>query len=464
MMHGFASDTGKEMWAYVPSFAYPKLKQLADANYATNHEYITDGAPTVADVWDGSNWRTILVAGLNAGGRGYYALDVTDATSPVLLWEFTDDNLGLTFGNPLVGKLTDGTWTVFVTSGYNNAPPTAPKGDGQGRLYALDALRGRVKFTIPTGTGDTTTPSNLGRISGWTDNGLQDNTIQRIYGGDMLGNLWRFDINNQYPDLASPAPKQSGRDAALIANFQISGTPQPITAKPELGLLPYKDASGTVKNVPLVFVGTGRYLGVTDVSDTSQQSLYGIWDKLTATAGLGDARTASACKLVQQSIVILDANTRVAGTPNPVDFSLTNVCGWYIDLSPGKASPGERINVDMRLQLGVLGVITNVPENSVCTIGGSSWIYFFNPLNGGKVGSFVEITDINGQPSVVAANKVGEKIGNSTAVGLNTYRMPDGRVITTVTTSDDKHASYGNPNSGGLAAAAKRVLWRELLQ
>jgi hypothetical protein len=59
---------------------------------------------------------------------------------------------------------------------------------------------------------------------------------------------------------------------------------------------------------------------------------------------------------------------------------------------------------------------------------------------------------------------VGEKIGNSTAVGLNTYRMPDGRVITTVTTSDDKHASYGNPNSGGLAAAAKRVLWRELLQ
>ena len=34
-----------------------------------------------------ANWRTVLVAGLNAGGRGYYALDVTDPDNPKALWE-----------------------------------------------------------------------------------------------------------------------------------------------------------------------------------------------------------------------------------------------------------------------------------------------------------------------------------------------------------------------------------------
>ncbi len=447
MLHAFNSDDGSEMWAYIPSFVLPNLKSLADANYATNHQFSVDGSPTISDIWDGSQWRTILVAGLNAGGKGYYALDVTTPATPTILWEFKDANLGYSFGNPVIGKQLDQTWIVAFSSGYNNV------GDGVGRLYVLNAFTGaQMPYSpISTGVGTAASPSGLGKISAWTDTGLTDNTIQRIYGGDMFGNLWRFDINGSYP----PA----GKDAFLLATLQSGSYLQPITTKPELGLVGTK---------PVIFVGTGRYIGSSDVTDTGQQSLYAIKDNLTGIP-VGNPRT-STCgatpsqPFVKQTLAVLDVNTRVITSTTAVDFTNTH-CGWYVDFNPGNSTPGECINVDMKLQLGVLGVITNIPETSVCTVGGSSFIYFFDYSDGTSVSdkSFVEVTDINGVVSTVAANKVGERIGNATAVGMNTYRLKDGRVVTTVTTSDDKHPVYGNPTYTGAAIATRRVLWRELL-
>ena len=43
----------------------------------------------------------------------------TDPTDPEVLWEFTDSNLGNTFGNPILTKRnSDGSWVVLFTSGY----------------------------------------------------------------------------------------------------------------------------------------------------------------------------------------------------------------------------------------------------------------------------------------------------------------------------------------------------------
>jgi type IV pilus assembly protein PilY1 len=435
MLHAFNADTGAEVWAYIPSFVLPKMKALADAAYSTQHQFLVDGSPTVSDFWTGSAWKTILVAGLNGGGKGYYALDVTDPASPAILWEFTDANMGLTFGNPVVGKLTSGTWIVAFTSGYNNA-------DGIGRLFVLNASTGaQMGFSpISTGVGTAASPSGLGKISAWVDDGLNDNTIQRIYGGDMFGNLWRFDVN----DILPPA----GRDAFKLATLQVGAYLQPITTKPELGVVGTKI---------MVYVGTGRYLGASDLTDTGQQTLYGIKDDLTATSA--GTPHSNAC-FVQQTLGVVDANTREIASPLPVDLSTK--CGWFIDFNPSSSSPGERINVDMKLQLGVLGVITNIPENSACKVGGSSFIYFFDYADGSNVANFVEVTDVNGVPSTVKTTKVGERIGNSTAVGMNMYKLGD-KVVTTVTTSDDKHPVYGNPVGSSGTGIVRRVLWRELL-
>ena len=91
MLHAFNAGTGEELWAFIPRQVAPNMWKIADESYATKHQYFVDGSPTSMDVWDGSNWRTILVGGLNAGGRGFYALDVTDPGSPKALWEICSD-------------------------------------------------------------------------------------------------------------------------------------------------------------------------------------------------------------------------------------------------------------------------------------------------------------------------------------------------------------------------------------
>jgi type IV pilus assembly protein PilY1 len=339
--------------------------------------------------------------------------------------------MGFTFGTPIVGKLADGTWVVLLTSGYNNT-------DGIGRLYVLNAYTGSLRFVISTGVGTAISPSGLAKISAWVDNGLQDNTIQRVYGGDLYGNLWRFDVNDSIPGIVG------GRDAFKLAFFQVGPYFQPITTKPELGL---------VDNKAVIFVGTGRYLGGSDLLDLNQQSLYALRDDLTATP-YGNPRTSGNCAtgIIQaQTITVIDPNTRTT-SQNPIDFA-NGDCGWYVDFNPGggSESPGERVNVDPRLQLGVLAVATNIPEQSICTVGGTSFLYFFDYAKG----TFV---------STVTGNVVGTRISSSIAVGLNTYRLPDGRVVTTVTTSDDKHPVFGNPSNPLIGSIGRRVLWRELLQ
>ncbi|MEO5692232.1 MAG: PilC/PilY family type IV pilus protein [Usitatibacter sp.] len=426
MLHAFATDTGKEMWAYVPSFVLPNLKALADDNYANAHQYYVDGSPLLTDVWNGSAWRTIIVGGLNGGGKGYYALDVTSPTSPQILWEYTSAQMGFSFGNPVVGKLADGSWNVFITSGYNNA-------DGVGRLFVLNAMTGALKYTLSTAVGSAVTPSGLSRINAWTDDGLADNSIKRLYGGDLLGNLWRFDVN----DIIPPA----GREATRLALFKVGTYLQPITVKPELGL---------VSNKPVVFVGTGKYLGASDLSDLNQQSLYAIRDDLTA-AGVGDVRNSpvAPCTFRKQTLNVINANSRsVTGTA--VDMSLAAGCGWYIDFNPANSTPGERMNIAPKLQLGVLVAGTNIPEKSICTLGGSSFLYFFDYQQGLAV-------------NPVPGTTVGQRLPVITVGDPIIERLPDGRVVAVITTADDKRPVFPVPDNPLVGASGKRVMWRELL-
>ena len=74
MLHAFNANSGQEMWAYVPSMVMPNLSALADLSYTSSHRYSVDGSPVVGDIKSSGVWSTILVGGLNAGGRGYYAL------------------------------------------------------------------------------------------------------------------------------------------------------------------------------------------------------------------------------------------------------------------------------------------------------------------------------------------------------------------------------------------------------
>jgi type IV pilus assembly protein PilY1 len=434
MLHAFDRITGNERWAFMPSFVLPNLYKLADTDYGNNHRYYIDGSPQMGDIYVGGQWKTIVVGGLGGGGRGYYALDVTNPVAPKLLWEFSNTNLGLTFGNPVITKRDDGTWVVVFASGYNNVSP----GDGNGHLFVLNANTGAILKDISTYTsgttpaGTTATPSGLVKVNVWIDSDT-NNLARRFYAGDLLGNLWRFDIDS----LVQPF-----QSALLLAQLKdASGTPQSIMVRPSLGQVTYNGV-----NYPVVYVATGRYLGLSDLASTTVQSVYAIKDPLTATP-YGNVRASTS--FVAQTI---SAGTDANGNPtrsiasNPVNWASNS--GWRADF-PGT---GERVSVNTQLILNTLYVGTNVPSNDACTVGGSSFLYKFDIVTGSKVSGETDI---------------GTYVGNVLIEGLTTVQLgtssssAPGSIVTILTRSDATlQTDVGAPPAMG--NALRRTSWREL--
>jgi type IV pilus assembly protein PilY1 len=430
MLHAFNAETGKELWAYVPEIVLPQIYKLADPNYGQNHQYFVDGTPEVGDVCPsapttpctGAQWKNILVGGLNRGGKGYYALDITDPANPALLWEFTNANMGYSYGNPRITKLKTGQWVVLLTSGYNNA-------DGVGHLFVLDAYSGALIRTIDTSAGTPGTPSGLARISAYSTTADTNNMTSAVYGGDMLGNLWRFDING---DIGA-----AGYDAQLLVTFvDGSGSRQPITAKPVVT---------TVDGKPVVYVGTGSYLGVSDVGSTQSQTMYAVKDKLDATTysnpranGSGFvAQTLVAATCTNEGSCTPGESIRKITSPSDVNWSTNN--GWYVDF----LTPGERANTDPALALGTLAFTTNTPNNASVEPCGepgadtsAAWFYALDYKSGG--------------PVYTSGGVVARSLGNVIATRPVLIRLPDGTVMALIRTSG---GSSGGSSGGGSGTA-----------
>lgn len=418
MLHAFNGDTGEELWAYIPTAVIPQLYKLADKSYANNHRFYVDGPIVVGDVCpsascNANQWKTILVGGLGKGGRAYYALDVTVPASPKLLWEFVDDNLGYSFGNAIITKIS-GQWVVIVASGYNNTSP----GDGKGRLFVLKASDGSKLAEIVTDDANTDpSKSGIAKINNWVAATNLDNSTQHVYGGDLDGNVWRFDV--------------VARSVTKITTIGKGDAPtQPITTKPELAEV---KIGGAPKRV--ILVGAGKYLGTSDVAATARMSLYAIKDDLTSPP-YGNFRT-------NPGAVVQDLSGDAGSRQLSYSAMTPDKIGWYMDFD---VKDGERVNVDPKYQMGWWVVPSNIPDPNVCNVGGTSWLYFIDPWPARTRAASVEW----------AVN-----IGNTLVVGINIVKLPSGKTVTIVTTSDAKYPVFGNPMAP-FAANVRRLNWREL--
>jgi type IV pilus assembly protein PilY1 len=442
MLHAFNGDTGQELWAYVPRVIMPEMHKLAVSNYDINHRYFVDGSPVVMDVFlkNANAWKTVLVGSFKAGGRGYFALDITDPLNPKGLWEVCtdatlcaqqDDNIGFTFGDPIITKWAKDPdkWVAIVSSGYNNVSP----GDGKGYVYVLDIETGKILDKKDTNVGDTTTPSGLAHLTGFAQNFAVDNTATFVYGGDLLGNIWRLDMANM-----------NLQRLGQLFDSNSPGKPQSVTTR--------VDVTEFDAGFRAIYVGTGLLLGTSDLQDPAtlsppanrayQQTVYGFKD---TGSDLGNLRSPAA-KLVEQTISVVDANTRTISN-NPVDWSTQN--GWYVDLNPANQSPGERVNVDPRLVRGVLLVATNEPNAQPCSAGGDSFLYQFDYRSGSYVAS-------------APAQVVGTKLGSALVAGIVVYRLPSGQLKYSAIDVTGKK-TVGGVHAGAGGAIGKRVSWRELI-
>ncbi|MEM9620949.1 MAG: PilC/PilY family type IV pilus protein [Pseudomonadota bacterium] len=393
MLHAFDALTGQETFAFVPNAIldgtapfHNKLDSFTSTFYL--HNYYVDLSPRLNDTYTritagGSrDWRTTLVGGLGAGGKGYFALNVTDpATSfssvpnaaDVVLWEFTDedDTYPLTSaGAPLggsVGALTDPsgnpvkdlgfalslpvvTMSNVETSGeqdwvaiFGNGPNSTA---GVSTLFVLFLDRGLDGW----GTGDfVKIPTDFGvplpgeQLAGYP-NGLGsptavdadlNGTVDYVYAGDRLGNLFRFDLTDDNPNnwtalrLFTATYDYGGGDVRL----------QPILSRPLVVKHPQQPGF-------LITFGTGSFITEDDGADDEIQSIYTIWDNLTAVNPVTALSDTKSQRLVQQVMTNevedqdAEVRTRRVLTNNPVNYAagVSGIYGWYVDLDPVRAS------------------------------------------------------------------------------------------------------------------------------
>lgn len=448
MLHAFNGETGVEEWAYVPTKVIPNLWRLADAKYDTDHRAYVDATPTLADVYDGKNWRTLLVGGLGGGGNQFYALDVTSPTDPKLLWEFTDaddKNLGLSFGNPIVTKLhsvdmdkstgeNPTYWAAIFTSGYNNVGGTGTnQGDGHGYLYVLDVVTGERKATIatPSDGGTTTTPSNLAKINSWIHSD-SDNQTRRVYGGDMLGNLWRFDVDGRVG--------AAGKEAVMLGKARAeNGKIQPITTRPlltALGSRPRDDRS-------LISFGTGKYLHANDLNDydasstySNTQSLYFVMDDPDKVA------TGSSASLRSNNVVQRTATV----TTDKIDYTKSN--GFYLDLPETR----ERMNLDGIQFNGILTFASTVPNKvDRCKAGGHSNLYYFTRF--GEVQSIEQLSVL-----AVGGSRFFNQEDGAAGDGSN-----GGKIVWTGADGKTYIRDVSSTTTSGDGKQLRRAGWREII-
>lgn len=401
MLHGFDAATGKEKIAYMPhnlfsASASKGLHYLTDKAYS--HRYYVDLGPTVSDVYAITEpggtigWKTVLIGGERGGGRGLFALNVTDPTTfselstapdSIVMWEFSnadDADLGYTFSKPsvILTNSTDGSgnyrWAVVFGNGYNDT------GAGTAQLYVayldggLDGVwtLGTDYFKITTKIGTTT---DLNGLSTPTTVDVDGNgTADRVYAGDLKGNMWAFDLSSTTGGNWSVAYGTKSTPAPLFAAKNAAGTIQPITDKPAVVRHPSVKTSSSPSNLPnlLVLFGTGQYLVSSDQTNTDTQSFYGVWDK-----GATVARTDLVAQTFQTGF---PADVRVP-TDNSVDYATK--AGWYIDLDSASAATGERVIATPKARGDYVFFNSLIPSSATCSHGGSSWLMSVKLINGG---------------------------------------------------------------------------------
>lgn len=233
-----------------------ELRAFAEKGYVGDR-YGVDGGFVLRQVED----RVFMFGAMGFGGRGAYALDLSKingnypAAAPLFDVKNGDNNgknrveLGYTVGTPQIGKTQNGKYAAFLASGYAAKKIDGPTNTTALYVYDLNDTLGTpiAKIEVKDGKGGLSSPTLV-------DKDL-DGTVDIAYAGDRGGNMYRFDLSDNDPN------KWTVRTI-----FQ--GT-KPITSAPAVSRL---------KDKRVVIFGTGSDLSESDVFNTDEQYIYGIFD------------------------------------------------------------------------------------------------------------------------------------------------------------------------------------------
>jgi type IV pilus assembly protein PilY1 len=450
MLHGFAAtgtaaEQGQEKLAFVPSQVYENLNKLTDPNYRNTHQFYVDGSPTIGDAFGGFDgtaagkdtgcgtacWRSVLVGGLAGGGKGIFALDVTDPdganigaigfseanAANIVLWEFIDsstatpgDDMGYVYGEVSIAKMRNGEWVAVFGNGYNSVNENAVLYfvciDGSNCFGAANYKK-IVLNPYVTATGN----SN-GLSAPMVFDANDDFIADYIYAGDLRGNLWKVDVSNISDAAWGSAHVSGGAAQPLFRAVDSANVAQAITAKPTVRAHPAGEPGY------MVYIGTGRYVASGDKNPASSpiNTMYGIWDDnvngsttpVTRAGLLGQTitRYAATGDVNNDGAVNAADDLRVVSN-NVIDWNTHE--GWALDLRTNQTDSTGEMSVTNPVLAATsperIIFTTLVPQQTACSYGGTGWLMEVSPVNGGNLG--VAVFDINNDGVVDATDLVG---------------------------------------------------------
>jgi type IV pilus assembly protein PilY1 len=444
MLHGIRATDGKVLFSYVPKgLDFEAMAGLSAPSY--EHRYFVDGQMDVINRVNQGSGRNILVGALGRGGRGVFALNVTNPASmgaSNVLWDDTfqtpasgadpDRDMGYVFGAVRIRKGNGGKTYALVPNGIDSP-------NGSATLYAYElAANGAVtrKHTLiaDAGTGNGLMSTGMADFNG-------DGLIDVVYGGDLKGNVWRWDFEGTNP----------GAAVKLFQAKDAGGNPQPITG----GLAVGRDTSGQV----FVGFGTGKFISNGDVPApgiTSQtQSIYGIIDT--------GATIAARSQLEARTIPFSGKTAKGEDARGFENYSVlpSSKQGWYIDLPVP-----ERVTSAPTVYGSAMYLASVIPATGADCSGaaGSGFVNALNlftgtsPKSGGYFTDQTGLKDKDGNPGVIGS--VGISGGMPTEVNVTSSLATVGTGQGPSDLSSGTSSSGINPPTGGRPS---RISWREIV-
>ncbi|HFB8151496.1 TPA: PilC family type IV pilus tip adhesin [Neisseria gonorrhoeae] len=367
-----------------------ELRTFAEKGYVGDR-YGVDGGFVLRQVELRGQKHVFMFGAMGLGGRGAYALDLSKingnypAAAPLFDVKNGDNNgknrknrveLGYTVGTPQIGKIRNGKYAAFLASGY-----AAKKIDGPTNTTALstnttalyvydlnDTLGTPIaKIEVKDGKGGLSSPTLV-------DKDL-DGTVDIAYAGDRGGNMYRFDLSDSNPDKWSVRTIFEGG--------------KPITSAPAVSRLADKR---------VVIFGTGSDLSESDVFNTDEQYIYGIFDddnrtvNVKVTNGTGGGLLEQVLK-EENKTLFLNKGSDGSGSK-----------GWVV-----KLKEGQRVTVKPTVVLRTAFVTIRKYKDDGC--GADTAILGINTADGGA------LTPRSARPIVPDHNSVAQYSGHKKTAG-----------------------------------------------
>lgn len=436
------ATNGFRRYAFMPSTVLPNLRYIASPAYinGVSHKFLVDGQVAIVDARVGTLWKTLALGGVGAGGKGFYALQLFDATgsnSIGALWNITNattgyTNMGYAYAKPEVAQLPDGRWAAFISNGYGSS-------SGSASLFVMNIADGSlIKEIVVDSTGNNGLSSVRLRVNA-------QSVVQYAYGGDLKGQMWKFDFTST----AISGWKVAFGGTPLFTAAR--GTNQPITAQPIVGNHP----SGG----KMVYFGTGKLNEVADKTSTALQTFYAIRDTDSTTANYHES------DLQAQSITgVFTGSSGQYFTTSEADVSYSSKKGFYLPLIYNNIATGERVIYPAQLSYGrLLFTTAGVDTTDPCSSAGSGRLVDIDAING-KMLNYA-VLDTSGDDAINASDKRSSGFTLSDGVPFLAATLTtgtDGNQLLVLGGSTGLGGRGTNRNRELGGTSDRRIMWRQI--